>query len=335
MRLWIWLVSVFILGAASVVLGVSVGPASKILIWDMPTAYTATNYHTQTVQKFAESVNQCADGELKIVVHPGGSLFKGHEIKRAVETGQVPLGERILSVHANDNELFAFDSVPFVVGSFEDADRLWQIGRPMLIELLKRENLVLLYSVPWPPQGIYFAKSVESIDDIRGLKFRAYNASTARMAELAGMIPVQIEAAEMSQALATGVVSAFMASGSTGYDSKVWEHLNYFYDAKAWLPRNYVFANKAEYQALSDDAQDCLQSAAATATEVGTARAIKMSKWYIEQLKLNGMVVVPPGKRFKKELDEIGTRIANEWSLQTAPVGRAILDEYRASRAPD
>lgn len=334
MRLMIWLTSMLVLGVGVLALGISVGLQEKPLTWDMPTAYPATNYQTQTAQEFAASVNQCAAGELRIIVHPGGSLFKGNDIKRAIQTGQVPIGERLLSAHSNDNQLFAVDSIPFVAGSFEDAERLWQIAKPTMIKLLETENLVLLYSVVWPPQGIYFAKPVKSIEEIQGLKFRAYNAVTARVAELAGMIPVQIEAAEMSQALATGVVSAFMASGASGYDSKVWEHINYYYDAKAWMPRNYIIANKAEYEALSSHARDCIQSAAATAAVAGTARATEMTMWYIDQLRLNGMVVAPPGEQLGKELAAIGARIADEWSIQTGPVGRAILDAYWSSAPP-
>ena len=64
---------------------------------------------------------------------------------------------------------------------------------------------------------------------------RTISALAACGVALAGMQPVQIEAAELSQALATGVAEAFVSSGSTGYDEKVWEHLSHFYEADACL----------------------------------------------------------------------------------------------------
>ncbi|MGH8221773.1 MAG: TRAP transporter substrate-binding protein [Woeseiaceae bacterium] len=333
MRLRTWLGVTLLLATGLGLYRMATGSGSAIRIWDMPTAYPSSSYQTQTAELFAQSVNRCAEGELRVVVHPGGSLFKGHEIKRAVQTGQVPIGERLLSVHSNDNQFFAVDSIPFVAGSFADADRLWRLAEPEMNKLLDREGLQLLYSVIWPPQGIYFMQPIQSIAEIGGMKFRAYNATTARVAELAGMIPVQIEAAEMSQALATGVVRSFMASGASGYDSKVWEHVDYYYDVRAWLPRNYVFVNKDEYAALSAQARQCMQSAAVMAEQAGTERAIELTSWYLNQLREHGMTVAPPGEQFGEELKQIGSVLAREWAAQVSPEQQAVLDTYHQSGA--
>ena len=59
--------------------------------------------------------------------------------------------------------------------------------------------------------------------DMRGLKWRAYSPATGKIAELIGAQPVTIQAAELTQALATGVVESYMSSGSTGYDTKTYE----------------------------------------------------------------------------------------------------------------
>lgn len=328
MKLGSWLGAMSAIAVGLAVYHAVTEPTPSIKIWDMPTAYPASSYQTQIAQTFAESVNSCSAGELRIIVHPGGSLFKGHEIKRAVQTGQAPIGERLLSVHSNDNQFFAVDSIPFVAGSFEDANRLWRLAKPEMEKLLGREGLTLLYSVIWPPQGIYFMEPVESIDQLGGMKFRAYNATTARVAELAGMIPVQIEAAEMSQALATGVVRSFMASGASGYDSKVWEHVSHYYDVRAWLPRNSVLANADEVGALSHHARQCIWTAAAEAERAGTDRAIELTSWYLDQLRQHGMTVTPPGEQFARELREIGRRLADEWASQVSGEQRAVLKAY-------
>ena len=328
MRLVIWLSSMLVLGLGVITLGSASRIESDVAVWDMPTAYPADNYQTETAQLFANMVNECAAEELRIVIHAGGSLFKGNEIKRAVETGQVPIGERLLSVHSNDNQMFAVDSVPFVASSFESAESLWQVSRPALERILNEEGLTLLYSVIWPPQGIYFVDAVENTAEIRGMKFRSYNATTARIAELAGMIPVQIEAAEMNQALATGVVRSFMASGSSGYDSKVWEHVNYYYDVKAWLPRNSIIANSKSLEMLSDKAKRYIRESATIAAKSGTERAIYLADWYIQQLRDNGMNVITPDKVFAEQLEEIGRTLAEEWADQTGEEGRQILQTF-------
>ena len=229
--------------------------------WDMPLAYSATNFHSINAAKFGECVTTGTKGAIEIVTHPSGSLFKGGEIKRAVQTGQAPIGERLLSGHQNENALFGFDSVPFLATSFDDAAKLYAAAKPELEKLLESQQLVLLYSVPWPPQGLYFKKPVESVADMKGIKFRSYNTATARLAELTGMLPVQIEAAEISQAFATGTAESMISSGATGYDRKVWESLTHFYEVDAWLPRNTIMVNKGVWDA-TDEASQLLSAAA-------------------------------------------------------------------------
>lgn len=297
--------------------------------WDMPMAYPANNYHTENAQMFVDAVRECTNGELDITIHAGGSLFKGDEIKRAVQVGEAQIGERLLSAHANENAVFGYDSVPFLATSFEASDALRDAARPTLDALLNEQNMTLLYSVPWPPQGLYFAKEINSLADARGLKFRAYNAATARVAELAGMVPTQIEAAELKQALATGVVEAFISSGSTGVDEKVWEDLTNFYDAKAWLPRNTVFVNSDAYAELPAASQECLMSKAAEAEVLGSAKAAELSGGFLKTLSDNGLTVSEPGEALAADLEAIGSTMTDEWLEQSGDAGKAIVDAYR------
>ncbi len=305
------------------------GPGLAAEKWDMPMAYNDGNYHTINGKLFAEAVDTCTGGELKITVHGGGSLFKGNEIKRAVQTGQAQIGERLLSAHANENAVFGFDSIPFLATSFSDSEKLKTAASDVLGGVLDKQGLIMLYSVPWPPQGLYFKKEVNSVADMKSIKFRAYNAATAQLAELSGMLPVQIEAAELVQALATGVADAFVSSGSTGYDKKVWEHMTHFYDVQAWLPRNTVFVNKKAFNALSKQSQNCLRSSAMLAGVAGTARAEQLSGWYLAQLAENGMQVSPPGNRLKQDLQEIGATMAGAWEKTAGADGKAIISAFK------
>jgi TRAP-type C4-dicarboxylate transport system substrate-binding protein len=316
-----------ILAAGSLGLAASVATAQN---WDMPMAYSDSNFHSQNGKLFAEAVGVCTGGALTITVHAGGSLFSGADIKRAVQTGQAPIGERLLSAHQNENPLFGIDSIPFLATSFADSEKLYDVSKDKLAEILLDQNLVVLYAVPWPPQGLYFKKEINSVADMGGIKFRSYNSATARLAELSGMLPVQVEAAELSQALATGVADAFVSSGSTGYDRKVWEQLSYFYDAQAWLPRNTVFANKDAFDALPESSQNCLRSSAMLAQAAGTARSEQLTGWYLAQLAANGMTVQPPGEQLAADLAAIGATMATEWAEAAGADGAALVDAYKS-----
>ncbi len=305
------------------------GAAHAAEKWNMPTAYGNANYHTQNAKLFAKAVGICTGGKLEIVVHGGGSLIKGGEIKRAVQNGKAPIGERLLSAHQNENAVFGFDSVPLLATSFEASEKLWRATKGRLTKILAAQNLVLLYSVPWPPQGMYFKRAIGGVADMRGIKFRAYNAATARFAALAGMPSVHIELVDLDQALASGKVEAYISSSATGYELKQWKHVSHFYDTQAWLPRNYVFANKRAFEALDAHAQNCLRSSALLAEAAGTARARELTGFYLKQLAAGGMSVQRPGKRLAADLEKIGEIMSAEWTKAAGAEGAAIINAFR------
>jgi len=314
---------------AAIAVSASAASAEK---WDMPLAYSATNFHSATAAEFAKCITTGTGGAIEVVTHPSGSLFKGGDIKRAIQTGQAPIGERLLSGHQNENAVFGVDSVPFLATSFEDAGKLWKAAKPTMEKILDEQNLVLLYSVPWPPQGLYFKKEVNAVADMEGIKFRSYNNATARLAELTGMLPVQIEAAEISQAFATGVADAMVSSGSTGYDRKVWESLTHFYEVDAWLPRNYIMINKDVWGGLDEAQHNIIRGCAELAEYAGTWRAVEYTQFTLNGLKAGGMTVGPAGEALVGELQEIGATMAAEWLENAGEDGKAIIDSYKAMK---
>ena len=316
--------------ASAIVAGALTVAANSALAekWDMPMAYAATNYHSEHGVMFADKVKEYTNGELEITVHAGGSLFGGADIKRAVQTGQAPIGERIMSAHANEEPLLNWDNQPFLATTYADSASLWEAAKDTVNETLSEMNLVALYTCPWPGQGFYFKGAVDSSADVKGMKLRSYNAATATVIESLGGTPVQIEAAELTQALATGVADGFISSGSTGYDRKVWEHLSHYYKVNAWLPRNYVMVNKGVWDGLDGDIQTALQKAADETGAACTAKSEELANWYFEQLEANGMSVEDAGPEFLAELKEIGANMQADWLSEVGDKGQAILDAY-------
>lgn len=300
--------------------------------WDMPMAYSGSNFHSAVGAEFAKCITTGTSGDIEVTTHPSGSLFKGGDIKRAIQTGQAPIGERLLSGHQNENPIFGFDSIPFLATSFDDSAKLWEAAKAPITKVLDDQNLVLLYSVPWPPQGLYFKKEVNSVADMKGVKFRSYNNATARLAELTGMLPVSVEAAEISQAFATGVAEAMVSSGSTGYDRKVWESLTHFYEVDAWLPRNYIMVNKDTWKKTSEGNQNVIKGCAQMAEYAGNWRAKEYTGFTLAGLKAGGMKVGPAGDKLVGELKEIGETMTAEWLKAAGDEGKAIVDAFKSSK---
>jgi TRAP-type C4-dicarboxylate transport system substrate-binding protein len=297
--------------------------------WDMPTPYAATNFHTENIVQFAADVEKATAGKLKITVHSNASLFKATEIKRAVQGGQAQIGEIIISGYSNEDPIFGLDSIPFLATSYADSAKLWKASKKAIEERFAKQGMVILYTVPWPPQGIYSTKPLNSIADMKGLKLRAYNPMISRIAELAGAQPVTIQAAELAQAMATGAVNANITSGATGYDTKAWEVVKNYYDTQAWLPKNLVFVNKKAFDALDKAAQDALRKAAADAEARGWKISEEKTAFYLGELKKNGMNVQPPSAQLKADFQKIGATITEEWLKTAGPDGKAIIDAYR------
>jgi TRAP-type C4-dicarboxylate transport system substrate-binding protein len=297
--------------------------------WDMPTAYPATNFQTVNAQEFSQCVATATGGDLTIIIHANGSLFKGNDIKRAVQTGQAQIGERLLSAHENENPIFGTDSIPFLATSYENSVKLYGAARPELDKLLDGQGLMLLYSVPWPPQGLYFKKDVNSVADMAGTKVRSYNKATARLSELTGMVPISIEAAEISQALSAGVISSLITSAVTGQDSKVWEQLDHFYEVKAWMPRNSVIVNKGIFDALTDKEKSAIKDCAAKAEVAGLQKSKDANDAAVDMLKKNGMRVLAPSAAFADEMQKIGTTMTDEWVAKAGDPGKAVIAGFK------
>jgi TRAP-type C4-dicarboxylate transport system substrate-binding protein len=305
------------------------GPAAAQTKWNLPAAYPPDNPHSENLAAFAKEVAEATGGKLQITVHPGASLFKASEIKRAVQTGQAQAGEVLISIHENDDPVYGLDVIPFLATSFDEAKKLYAASKPAIEKRLAAQGLMLLFAVPWAPQGIYAKKEINSVDDLKGLKWRSYNVGTARIAELVGAQPVTIQAAELPQALATGVVNSFMSSGATGYDSKVWESLTHFYDTQAWLPKNVTFVNKAAFEALDRPSQEAVRKAAAAAEERGWKAWQDKTRWYLDQLAGKGMKVQAPGPALAAGFKKVGEQLTADWLKKSGAEGQAVVDAYK------
>ena len=296
--------------------------------WDMPTPYPDGNYHTKNIVQFAEDVAKATGGKLAIAAHTNGSMIKHPEIKRAVQTGQVPIGEVLISVLSNENAIFAFDSNPFLANSYAKQRKLWGVAKPYISKQLDGQGIALLYSVPWPPQGVYAKKELKSVADLKGAKFRTYSPTTSRFAELMGAIPTTIQVPEIPQAFRTGQVDSMITSGATGVDSQAWDYLTHYHDTQAFLPQNMVIVNKAAWAKLDAAAQKAVTNAAKAAEERGWKTSEAENERYVKTMAEKGIKVVKPSAKLAGEFAAIGKTMAAEWAKKAGPDGDAILKAF-------
>lgn len=297
--------------------------------WNLPTRSNERNYFTRNILQFSEEVKKGTDGKVDIVVHPEDSLIKQPEVKRAVQSGQVQIGEFLMSLHSNESALFGVDSVPFLATSNADSAKLLKVMRPLLEDRLKKQGMRLLFAVPWPFNSFYSGKEIKSTADFKGVKFRAFNPVTGRLAELMGAVPVTVQQSEVPQAFSTGVIQAMITSPATGVDTQAWDFVKYYYDVRAMAPWNLTVVNERVFSQLDKKSQDAILSAARTAEERGWKMQAEETGKLIDTLKSKGMQVRQPSPELMAELKKIGDQLIAEWSKSAGEDGPKILDQYR------
>lgn len=303
--------------------------ASAQTKWDLPSGYGSNTFQTKNLEQFAADVRTATGGKVEITVHSGASLFKQPEIKRAIQTGMAPAGEFIISGLANENPLFGADSIPFLATSYADAKRLYEATKPVQAKVLASQGIKMLFSVPWPGQSLYSVKPINTADDFKGTKMRAYNPATTKIAQMLGASPVTIQLPELGQALATGAASNFLTSSASGADGKLYEQVKYFYPVNAWLPRNVTAVNQKSFDALDKATQDAVMKAAADAEARGWKASEKVDEDSIAILKANGVTIAQPSESVKAALQKIGDTMTEEWLASAGADGKAIIDAYR------
>jgi TRAP-type transport system periplasmic protein len=296
--------------------------------WDLPTGYGAGTFQTKNVQQFADDVAKLSGGKLTITLHPGGSLFKQPEIKRAIQGGLVPAGEFIISGLANENPIFGVDSIPFLATSYSDSKRLLNASKPVQQKVLATQGIKMLFSVPWPGQSLYSVSPINSAADFKGTKMRAYNPATTTIAQMLGASPVTIQLPELGQALATGAAQNFLTSSASGADGKLYEQTKYFYPVNGWLPCNVTAVSMKAFNALDKASQEAVIKAAAMAEERGWAESEKVDTNSIAVLRQNGMNITEPSASVREALAGIGKKMTAEWAAKAGADGQAILSAY-------
>ncbi|WP_372875240.1 TRAP transporter substrate-binding protein [Pseudomonas sp.] len=298
--------------------------------WNMTVEQPDGNFITTVAKDFSEDVETATAGELQIRIHANSVLFKRPEVKRAVQTGQVQVGDVLMSVLGNEDPIYEVDSVPFLVRNYSDAQKLWAVSRPAVEARLAKQGIKLLYAMPWSPQSIYSKTPISSMGDFKGMKFRAYNPATSRMAELMGAIPTVIQTGEIPQAFSTGMISGMLTSPTTGVDSQAWDFVSYYYDVKAFIPKNFVIVNARAFNRLPETSQKAVLEAAARAETRGWAISQEETSKLVKTLADHGMQVAEsaPGA-VEAGFETIGQTMVDEWLHKSGADGKAIIDAYK------
>jgi TRAP-type C4-dicarboxylate transport system substrate-binding protein len=295
--------------------------------WQVATAYPDGNFHTRNIRSFLDEVK--AQTGIDAQLHSNGSLLPMPQIKRGVQQGQVQIGEILLSAYGNDDPFFEVDSIPQLAWTDEQARKLATLSRPYIEARFQRQGLSVLYSVPWPPSGFYTNVPVENLEVLRGSRMRTFNAMTNRFATLLGATPTLVQAAEVPQAFATGVVNSMVTSAATGVDSAAWDFAKVFTPIGFTRTHNVIFVQRRAFEALPAAQQTAMREAAKRAEDRGWALSAEARDAAQATLAARGMQVAQPTPAVMEGLSRISQTIAQEWAVRAGEDGAKLLAAYR------
>lgn len=296
--------------------------------WKLATGYRAESFHTQNITQFSREVELATRGQLLIEVHPNNALAKLNDISQAVQQGKAEAGETIMTSLVKDIPIAGADSIPFVVGSYKDAERLWKLQRPGIEKHFAQRGMKLLYTVPWPPQGLHSNKPIRGLADFKGTQMRTYNSTTLRIAEMLGAKPVDVAMVDVGKALGEGRMDNMITSALTGVENKVWGPIKYYYEINAWFPKNVVFVSGKAFDALTPQARNQVLTAAAAAETRGWAASQALAVSATDELRTHGVKIERIPADLDNEIKRMGERFSREWVRSVGNEANAIFVPY-------
>jgi TRAP-type C4-dicarboxylate transport system substrate-binding protein len=299
--------------------------------WQFATPYQDTNFHTKNIKLFVEDISKATNGALQIQLHTNQSLLPMPQIKRGVQQGQVQLGEVLSSAYGNEDAFFEVDGIPLLAPSYETAARLQLLAKPYIEARFQRSGLMALYTVPWPPGGFYSNAPVTSLEALKGSRFRTFNAMTNRFATLVQASPTLVQASEVPQAFATGVINGMVTSAATGVDTQAWDYCKIFTPVNFTYTNNLIFVSRRAFEALPAAQQAAVLAAAATAQARGLEMSRLAEKEAQDMLASKGIQILQPSAALTEGLQQVGRTLTDEWVARTGEDGKKLIDAYRAA----
>ncbi len=307
--------------------------ATSQVSWSLATGYPDSSFHVKNLRDFASDVAARTNGQVQITVHSNGSLIKAPDVRNAVAGGSVAAGEVFGPSLGRIHPIFTLDAVPFLATNYASARSLWNVARPLAEKKALEQGVVLLYSVPWPPQGLFSQKEIRSSADFKGLKMRENAPPMKRLAELLGSDPVNVETPDLAAAIAADKVQLVFTSAAQGVDTRMWEKLPWFYAINAWMPRNVVMVNKKALDQLTAGQRDAVIRAAAAAEEKGWLLSEQNADETLKALKDKGARIGAMDGGTKAKLDRAGAELGSDAMKRADAELLGILSAYFSKAA--
>ncbi len=303
---------------------------------DFSNEYNANSIHAQGDAHFIEQVRELTDGEVDITLHTGGALgFKSGDHFYAVADNAVQIADTLSGTMSGIDPIFLLSSLPFLVGSVDEARQLYEIARPHYDEVFEDNDQVLLYASPWPASGIWSREAVTSSEQLQNLKIRTFDRNGTETLRNAGAAPVSLSWADVVPQLATGGINAVLTSAEAGANASFWEHQQHFSGIQYAIPLNMVHMNRDAFESLSSDQQEALREAARRTDEHNWQAVRERTQSNYATLDEHSVTIHDPiSADFQQALSDAASPVISGWQDDMGERGQEILEAFHNGQTP-
>lgn len=298
--------------------------------WLMASGYPDSNFHTKNIRLFIDDVAKGTGGKLTITLNSNDTLIKLDAIKRAIQSGQIPIGEIRLGVYGNEDPMYILAGLPFIAPDYASAWLLKDLQKPYFDAVFENAGMKILYYAPWPGQGFYTKFPVTKTADFKGRKLRIYSTATQKMGEMLGFNATILPFAEIPQAFSTGLIEALFTSPQTGIDIQAWDNTSHFTYAGAILSKNCVVVGLKAWAKLPAEVQAAVLKAAEAAEIRGWEMSAETTREQMQILAKHGMTTANAPDSVIADMKKIGKAMTEDWKATASPEAIAVLDRYIA-----
>ena len=244
---------------------------------------------------------------------------------KVIRDGLAPIGEMLLGYVAGTEPLMDFSTMPFLVANASQAEQLGGLARPAVEKVFDKWNQKMLYWQFWPGAGIYSQKPINSLEDLKGLKIRTFNAVSTAWVKAAGGNPVSLPWGDVYMAMSTGAIDALITSSTSGADGKFWEVMKYFTRLNFTFGYSAVTVNKKALAGLDDKQRQILLTTAQEMEEIQLKRSLESDQKASAKLMENGIKISEMSPQFQKACAALCGPIWADWAKKSGPEAEEIL----------
>lgn len=319
---------------ASAALALSFGLAAPVAAqtsWTMASGYPESSFFTQNIREMIKEIEAKSGGKLKIDLRSNDSLIKLDAVKRAVQSGQIQIGEIRLGVYGNEGAMYNLDNIPGVATTYDQATKLTQAQAPFFDALFKKNGMRAITYVAWPGQGFYTKAPLKGLADLKGQKLRIYSKQTQIMGEKLGMEALILPFAEVPQAFSTGMIQSLWTSAQTGTDVQIWDYVKNFTYTGTMHNKNAILVNERAFRQLDAATQKIVTDAGEAATKRGWEMSKKAGEEREGVLKNHGVAIAQSPKDVLDAIEVAGKGMVAEWLGTATAEEKAVYETYQKS----